>query len=305
MSKKSKKERKAEREAARAAARKAERQRNIFTVIVLGIVVLLGGVLIWVSLDDEPQADELADLLEELELEDEDGPDEAPEAIEDDRPIACGGDLPPRAGEERGTFDEPEQVIDDGVDYEAVIETSCGTITIDLDAERAPEGVNAFVFLATQGFYDGLEIFRHALGLEVFQTGSGTDSADFQIGYTLPDELDAVEDDGYPPGTVAYANAGPGTSGSQFFFVYGDAFQQTVDDGGLQPIYTRFGLVTDGLDVLEEMAEIPVDGEEPAERIYMESVTILADGEPLPVAETAPADDPTPAPDPDDDDTEE
>lgn len=281
MSKKSKKERNAAREAQRAVLRRQERQRNLFTVIVIGIVVAIGGVLIWVSLD----RDDLTDLLADLE----DTPTTEPTASEeasDERPVACDAQAPASASGEDASYDEPERVIDDGIAYQAVVETSCGRIVVDLDAEGAPEGVNAFVFLATTGFYDGQEIFRHAQGIEVFQTGSPTGSASFGIGYELPDELGPVEDDGYPPGSVAYANAGPGTSGSQFFFVYGEAFQGTVDQGGLQPIYTRFGMVTEGLDVLEEMAAIPLEGETPQERIYMESVRILAEGEELPTGRT-------------------
>lgn len=277
MSKKSKKERAAARDAQRAELRRQERQRNLFTLIVVGIVVAVGGVLIWISLERD---DDFADLLAELEAELND--EATPDPAADERPVACDAELPARAGEQKPTFDEPEQVIDEGVDYTAVVETSCGRVVIDLDAEGAPEGVNAFVFLATNGFYDGLEIFRHALGIEVFQTGSGTNDASFSIGYTLPDELGPVQEDGYPAGSVAYANAGPGTSGSQFFFVYGDAFQASVEQGGLQPIYSRFGMLTEGQDVLEELAAIPVEGETPLEQIYMESVTILADGEALP-----------------------
>lgn len=289
MSKKSKKERKSAREAQRAEVRRQERQRNLFTVIVIGIVLALGGVLVWVSLGN----DDLDDLLAELEEQQTPDPDEGseePESVEtvdpasDERPIACGADLPERAGETKSTYTGPEQVVEDGVDYQAVVETSCGRIVIDLDTEGAPEGANAFVFLATEGFYDGLEIFRHAAGIGVFQTGSGTNEAAFSIGYQLPDELDPISDSGYPPGSVAYANAGPGTSGSQFFFVYDDSFQSTVDSGGLQPIYTRFGTVVEGLDILETMAGIEVAGEQPQERVYMESVTIMAGGQPLDAA---------------------
>ena len=289
MSRKSKKERKAEREAARAAVRQAERRRNAATGVVLAVVVLLGGVLVWLSLDDEPDLDDLAeeDDLAQADFDEpqpvEPPPEPQPPADpdEDERPVACDADVPEAAGETKPVHATPERVLDDGVAYEAVIATSCGTIVADLDAERSPEGVNAFVFLATTGFYDGLEVFRHAEGIDVFQTGSGSNDAAFQVGYHLPDELEAAQTDGYPPGTLAYANAGPGTSGSQFFFVYGEAFQDSVDGGALQPVYTRFGSVTEGLDVLEELADIAVEGEQPEERIYLESVTILADGAPL------------------------
>jgi peptidyl-prolyl cis-trans isomerase B (cyclophilin B) len=319
LSKQSKKERKAEREAARAATRKAERQRNVATAVVLAIVIAIGALLVYASLDSPaevagPFEEPPADLPDEPRpIEPPPGPQPPPDPADDERPIACGGELPARAADTRPVYAAPDQVIEASVAYEAVIETSCGTIHIDLDADRAPFGVNAFVFLANEGFYDGLEIFRHAHSIGVFQTGAGSNDASFQVGYQLPDELDAALEEGYPEGSVAYANAGPGTSGSQFFLVYGDAFQEGVDEGFLQPVFTRFALVTEGLDVLERMAEIPLEGERPAERIYIESVTILADGEPVPVVDpmteptpttgpqpTPTPGAPTPAPDPED-----
>lgn len=301
--KQSKKERKALREAERERLRKQERQRTIFTTIVIAVVILIGGVLVYVSLDRP--ADEL-DLAEELEdLMDEDAEDaEDAEGAEDpegeevalqDRPVACGAEEPAGAGEQRSTYEEPEQVIADGVDYQAVIETSCGTVVIDLDSERAPETVNSFVFLAQDGFFDGRLIFRNATTIDALQTGSGTDDASWQLGYTLPGELQAVEEDGYEPGTVAMANTGdPDTGGSQFFMVYGDAFQSGVEAGNLQPIYTRFGLVIEGFDVLEQIGAIPTDGpadETPTERVYMESVTITTAGDAEPTEDAEPTDD--------------
>lgn len=273
-----KKEKKAAREAQREALRKQERQRTMFTVIVIVVVIGIGGALVAVSLSDPTPEDEITDLLEGLETED-------PEAAEDqaadpvaDRPVACDAEEPEGAGEEQPMFDEPEQVLSDGVDYQAVIETSCGTVTIDLDEEGTPEAVNSFVFLAEQGFFDGREIFRNATSISALQTGAGTDDASWQLGYTLSDELGTAEEEGYPAGTVAMANAGPDSAGSQFFMVYDDGFQDGIEGGALQPIYTRFGSVLEGLDVLEEIGAIEAAGEQgetPTERVYMESVTII------------------------------
>jgi peptidyl-prolyl cis-trans isomerase B (cyclophilin B) len=282
--KQSKKERKAQREAQREALRKAERQRTIFTMIVIGVVVAIGGVLIWVSLED-PVDDELADLLDELATE------EPEDVALDDQAVACGGEVPPGAEEDREMYDAPEQVLEDGLDYQAVIETSCGQIILDLDQEGAPEAVNSFVFLAQEGFFDGLRIFRNATSIDALQTGSGTNDASWQIGYQLTDELESAEEEGYPAGTVAMANSGPDTAGSQFFFVYGDGFQAGVEAGALGPTYTRFGMVVEGLSVLEVIGDIPTAGpagETPTERIYIESVTITPAGA---VEPAAPADD--------------
>lgn len=285
--KRHKREIKAQKRAAREAARRKERQRTIATGVIVAVIVALGGVLIWVSLDDEPTEDELLAELEELQQDSEapdDGEADDPEADDggaddpeaesaeettgDERPVACGAQEPPQAGEEKPTYPEgPDEVVDADAEYRAVIATSCGEVVVDLDAERAPESVNSFVFLAEEGFYDGLEIFRNEPSIGILQTGAGDDDATWDVGYTLPDELEAAEADGYPPGTVALANAGPETAGSQFFFVYSDDF-------GLDPDYARFGTVVEGLDVLEELGEIPVEGDSPQERAYLESVTI-------------------------------
>jgi peptidyl-prolyl cis-trans isomerase B (cyclophilin B) len=275
--KQTKKERKAAREAQREALRKAERQRTVFTMIVIGVVIAIGGVLIFLSLDDPAPEDELAELLEGLDEEGEAGDDaegadaEAPLA---ERPVACGADEPAGAGEEKSTYEAPEQVLEDGVDYRAVVETSCGTVIIDLDESLTPEAVNSFVFLARDGFFDGQLIFRNARSIGALQTGAGDDQNTWQVGYTLTDELGTAEEEGYPPGAVAMANSGPDTAGSQFFFVYDDGFQQGIEAGALEPTYTRFGTVVEGLEVLQEIGAIEVSGETPTERVYLESVTI-------------------------------
>lgn len=196
-----------------------------------------------------------------------------------DRPVACGADEPAAAGEEREPYDEdPPEVLDGEMVVRATLATSCGDLVLELDADAAPETVNAFVFLAEDGFYDGREVFRHAEGIEVLQTGSGTDDAAWDVGFDLPGELDRAEELGYPAGTVAVANPGdPDRGGSQFFLVYGEAFDEAFGED--EPAYTNFGEVVEGLDVLTELADIGVIGgqagaEVPAERIYLESVTI-------------------------------
>ncbi|MGI9017473.1 MAG: peptidylprolyl isomerase [Euzebya sp.] len=193
----------------------------------------------------------------------------------DERPLACDGTEPANAGDTRPQYPGgPAQVLEEGVDYSAVIQTTCGTVTIDLLASDAPETVNSFVFLAQEGFFDGLEMFRNATSISALQTGGGNQTNSWQIGYSLPDELTVAETEGYPAGSVAMANAGPNSGGSQFFFVYGDGFQAALESGGLGPTFAVFATVTDGMDVLEQIGDIAVDGETPTQRVYMESVTI-------------------------------
>jgi peptidyl-prolyl cis-trans isomerase B (cyclophilin B) len=273
--KQSKKERKAAQEAQREALRKKERQRTIFTLIVVVVVVAIGGVLVYVSLED-PVSDDIADLLASEDPDATATPgDDVPLA---ERPIACGAQEPAGAGEAKETYDAPEQVLVDGTDYGATIETSCGTVVVDLDEENTPEAVNSFVFLAEQGFFDGQLIFRNATTIGALQTGAGDDDAGWQVGYTLTDELATATEQGYPAGTMAMANSGPDSAGSQFFLVYDGSFQEAIEAGtGLEPVYTRFGEVLEGLDVLEEIGAIAATGERgetPTERVYLESVTI-------------------------------
>ena len=282
-----KREAKRQKEAVRQAARRAERQRTVFTIIVILVVMALGGVLVYLSIDrpvdvaDQPTATPTAPTgaptpPADVVPEDPAGApgiplDSGEAAVVGDAPVACGGEEPENAGDNRPRYPGgPAQVVQVGVDYRAVIETSCGRVVIDLYEDGAPKTVNSFVFLAQQGFFDGLEIFRNATSIGALQTGSGTNQATWGIGYALPDELAAAEEEAYTPGSVAMANSGPNSGGSQFFFVYNESF-------ALPPSYAKFGMVVEGLDVLQQIGAIAAggdSGETPSERVYMESVTI-------------------------------
>ncbi len=293
-----KKQEKARRKAERDKARAEERRRNVMTGIIAGVILLLGALLVVLSLDDgdvdlealasEAAASAEAAASEGASEEPADAPTEAvpddPEAeagvpvdsglepVIDDRPVACDAEEPANAGDTRPQFPGgPADVLEEGVSYTATIETSCGTVTMELLPEAAPLTVNSFVFLAQQGFFDGLEIFRNATSIGALQTGGGNQTNSWQVGYSLPDELGLAQTDGYPVGSVAMANAGPDTGGSQFFFVYNEQFDQAFVDNRA---YAVFAEVTEGLDVLQQIGDIAVEGETPAERVYMESVTI-------------------------------
>ena len=137
----------------------------------------------------------------------------------------------------------PPMQIDPSKTYSATIETTDGTMKADLFASEAPMTVNNFVFLAQQGFYDGAPFHRIIKNFMV-QTGDpvrrdGTGGP----GYRFQDE---PVKRAYERGTLAMANAGPNTNGSQFFIVQGD-------NVNLPPNYTIFGKVTDGLDTLDKI----------------------------------------------------
>lgn len=138
------------------------------------------------------------------------------------------------------------------VDTPAVLQTSAGDIPITLDAAAAPCTVGSFVSLAEQGFYDATDCHRLTTsGIFVLQCGDPTGTGRGGPGYSYADELSGTET--YPAGTVAMANAGPDTNGSQFFLVY--------QDTQLPPDYTVFGQMdAAGLAVVQQIAAAGVAG---------------------------------------------
>ena len=141
----------------------------------------------------------------------------------------------------------PEMQIDPSKHYTAVISTTMGDITVDLLTDDAPKTVNNFVFLARQNFYDNVKFHRIISGFMI-QTGDPEGTGRGGPGYRFPDEPVKRR---YTKGIVAMANAGPNTNGSQFFIVHGQ-------DAGLPPDYTIFGQVSNGIDVVDKIASVPV-----------------------------------------------
>jgi len=163
----------------------------------------------------------------------------------------------------------PEMAIDPGLTYHATIQTTCGTIEVDLFAEAAPLAVNNFVSLARDGYYDGVPFHRVIDGFMVQggdPTGTGHGGNGEYPGYTFGDELDTVAKYGYPRGVLALANAGPATNGSQFFIVQGDASHLTS--------HTVFGVVTAGMAVVDRIVLGPEQGGIAIEPVRMISVVI-------------------------------
>jgi peptidylprolyl isomerase len=159
----------------------------------------------------------------------------------------------------------PEMGIDPSKRYSATMETSLGTIVIALDAINAPITVNSFVFLAAQHYYDGI-IFHRIINGFVCQGGDPTGTGRGGPGYRFPDEPVKRR---YEIGSVAMANAGPNTNGSQFFLISGPS------GAGLPPQYNHFGQIVKGLDVLEAMQNVATDRQDrPREDVVINSVTI-------------------------------
>jgi cyclophilin family peptidyl-prolyl cis-trans isomerase len=192
---------------------------------------------------------------------------------------ACGADVPEEANPQQYEA-PPEMQLEDGVDYSATIVTSCGEIEVDLLEEEAPVTVNNFVFLAREGYFDGL-IWHRVERNFVIQAGD-PDGNNGQPpdgpGYEIEDELWAKSKD-YVWGTLAMANAGPNTGGSQFFIIVAEPRDKPA---GLQALYSVFGTVApDSYGTLEEIAtaETPGGGDpsqasKPVVPIFIETIEI-------------------------------
>jgi len=175
------------------------------------------------------------------------------------------------AGQPQQWSSPPPMTIDKSKKYEATVHTTDGDIVIDLLASEDPITVNNFVFLAQHGFYNHVPFHRIIKGFMV-QTGDPTGTGAGGPGYRFQDE--PVTRD-YARGTVAMANAGPNTNGSQFFIVQADM------TGKLPKNYTIFGEVTKGLDVVDKIANTPVtqnpqtgEPSQPTQRVEITSVDI-------------------------------
>jgi len=137
----------------------------------------------------------------------------------------------------------PEMQIDQNTYYDVTIETAKGNIVMELDPELAPNTVNNFVSLAKDGYYDGV-IFHRVVPEFVIQGGDPTGTGTGGPGYKFADEPVKGE---YVDGSVAMANAGPDTNGSQFFICIDDCTRK------LTPNYNLFGIVTEGLDIAKSI----------------------------------------------------
>jgi cyclophilin family peptidyl-prolyl cis-trans isomerase len=160
----------------------------------------------------------------------------------------------------------PEMGIDPSKRYTATMETSMGTIVIALDPINAPKTTNNFVFLALNHYYDGI-IFHRIIKGFVCQGGDPQGSGMGGPGYRFEDEL--PKPGKYSIGSLAMANAGPNTNGSQFFIISGQS------GCTLPPLYSLFGQVVKGLDVVEAMQNVDTDGRDrPKTDVVINSVTI-------------------------------
>ncbi len=159
----------------------------------------------------------------------------------------------------------PAMGIDPSKRYTAKMSTSKGDMVISLDVDLAPKTVNNFVFLSLHHYFDGIVFHRIIPGF-VVQGGDPEGTGRGGPGYRFDDELPPAGR--YEIGTVAMANAGPNTNGSQFFIVSGR------DGTTLPPAYAIFGKVVKGLDVLQTIESVGSRSGTPSEAVKIESVVI-------------------------------
>jgi peptidyl-prolyl cis-trans isomerase B (cyclophilin B) len=237
-----------------------QRKRRMYTLAGVTALLLVGGIGL-ASLaffgDDEPEATPAAT---------EAGPTPVPTPP----PIACGGQLPQVAGSEKDTYQAPEdQELERNRTYIWRLETSCGTIDVELDVRRAPKTTNSIVFLTRQGFFDGLTFHRIAKGFVIQggdPSGDGTGGPGYKVEEAPPGDL------GYDRGVVAMAKGGqeaPGTSGSQFFVA--------TSDTGLPAEYALVGTVVEGMDVVDEIEALQAENQDapPPEQVFIEKASII------------------------------
>ncbi len=264
---------KAQRQAERRSTDQARRRR---TQQILGVVVALAvvvGAVVWFALgrSGDTTADEPLPMpTEPLAPDTEPTPGPSPDSTV--QPVAGCAPPPAPRPDDMSYPDGPEQVIDSGAPYAITLDTNCGEISIATLPEAAPETVNSMVFLAEQGYFDLTSCHRLTTeGIFVLQCGDPAGNGTGGPGYAVADEnLPPGDADNYPAGTVAMANAGPGTAGSQFFIVYADTT--------LPPAYTIWGEVTQGLDIVQDIAAAGVAGGgvdgPPAQQIVIEQATV-------------------------------
>ncbi|MFE4973000.1 peptidylprolyl isomerase [Kitasatospora sp. NPDC056651] len=239
-------DRQMERRVAAAAARK---RRNTILGASLAVVVLAGGGTLIAT--GAFSSDDKGDKKASASANPQAAPTDAAEPTAPTRkPVEGCADPAPGAPNGKKWQAEPAMTIDPGGSYAMTLDSNCGKVTVALDAAKAPHTVNSFAFLAGEQFFDHTKCHRLTTdGIFVLQCGDPTASATVPggtggPGYKFADEN--LSDATYPAGTVAMANSGPGTNGSQFFLVYKDT--------KLPPNYTPFGKITGGLDAVQKIA---------------------------------------------------
>jgi peptidyl-prolyl cis-trans isomerase B (cyclophilin B) len=229
-----------ERQQARRAAERAKaRRRQQVVGAVLGVLAVIAGVFFLMQLVDD---DEVTTTSAQ--------PSAQPKPTE-----ASVCEAAPSGATKPQQFAKEPPLTLEPTKYTAKLATNCGEIVLELDAAKAPRAVNSFVFLAGKGYFKNSPCHRLTTsGIFVLQCGDPSGTGSGGPGYKFVDEnLPKAGGNNYPVGTVAMANSGKGTNGSQFFLVYKDTT--------LPPNYTVFGRVAIGQHVLDKVRFAGVEGD--------------------------------------------
>lgn len=247
---------------------KAEtREKTTRTAIIVGgaIVAVFAVVLIanlFIGGDDDAATDTLStDTLSTVQ----EAEGEVFAATGELVPAGCPS--PDGSAAQQQSFDaQPPMCLDSTVSYRALVTTNKGEITIELDQEKAPVTVNNFVFLARNQYFDDTTCHRIIPGF-VVQCGDPTATGGGDPGYKFADELPEAGE--YQIGSIAMANSGPDTNGSQFFIITGE------QGAALPPQYSLFGEVSTGFDeTVVEMEAAGTQSGSPSEPVEIQSVVI-------------------------------
>jgi len=252
-------------------AKQSSRRRRATTAVgvVAGLAIIFSGVWIFVGSDSKSDDDTTTTTAA-------DSTTTVADAVELPRPtkgvtLTEDTPCPPAEGTAKRVekfAGPPPTCIDADATYTATVSTTKGDFTATLDTEKAPVSVNNFVVLARYHYYDGVPFHRIVPGF-VIQAGDGDGDpwGNNDLGYTIADELPSSSAE-YVDHSLAMANSGPNTNGSQFFVV--------LPGGGaqLQPSYSLFGQVTEGNDVVDAIGKLGDDQQKPTEAVVINSVRI-------------------------------
>ncbi len=275
----------AEQEAAEAKARRIKAIRNVvlFGVGIVIVAVLLSLTACGADTDTDDAAGNRPDTTDTTATTTGASSPADPDGDETGDPAYGDGECPPVEGVDEPVIDftiAPQLCIDPARSYTATFATTLGEFTVELDTERTPLTTNNFVVLARFGYFDGTDLFRTEAASGIIQGGSPhtQSNTDPGPGYTIPDEALPFSADDYAPGTLAMARTAAPDSGSAQFFLLANEGGRYLGDpeslGSGAGTYVVFGRTTEGLDVLQAIAELDDGTGVPSSSVSIESVTI-------------------------------
>ena len=258
-------------EAERAAEARRRRIKMIRNAVILAVVIVIALVLLN-GCSSDPAPEKVAAGAGTTEVE-------KPDDGYGTTPCPKSESVGPGAPEPVLEFDDSfQRCIDPTRSYQATIETTEGTVVVDLDTTRTPITTNNFVALARSGYYDGTRFFRTEAKTGIIQGGAPHTQSNIDPGpgYTITDEGIPFSKDDYGPGTLAMARTSePNSASAQFFFLANDGARYLGDPKQAGAgTYQVFGKVTQGLDVLKAIAALDDGAQVPSQPTSIISVKI-------------------------------